>query len=77
MLDLQLLRTDLERVARRLADRGFTLDVETFQALESERKRIQTETQDLQARRNQLSKQIGQAKGKGEMETWFLVGQRP
>ena len=66
MLDVQLLRTDLEGVARRLADRGFTLDVKTLESLEGERKAIQTETQDLQARRNQLSKMIGVAKGKGE-----------
>src|SRR5215216_1669216 len=66
MLDIQLLRSDLEGVARRLADRGYTLDVQAFQALEAERKAIQTETQELQSRRNQLSKQIGQAKAKGE-----------
>jgi seryl-tRNA synthetase len=66
MLDIQLLRSDLQGVARRLADRGFGLDVAGFEALEADRKQIQTETQELQARRNQLSKQIGQAKGKGE-----------
>ena len=66
MLDIQLLRSDLQAVARRLADRGYTLDVATFEALEGRRKQIQTETQDLQARRNQLSKQVGQAKAKGE-----------
>src|SRR5689334_23256101 len=66
MLDVQLLRSDLEGVARRLAERGFTLDVGTFQSLEQQRKAIQTETQDLQQRRNQLSKQIGQLKSKGE-----------
>jgi seryl-tRNA synthetase len=66
MLDLQLLRSDLAGTAQRLAERGFTLDVDAFQALEHERKAIQTETQELQARRNQLSKQIGQAKAKGE-----------
>ena len=66
MLDPQLLRTDLGGVARRLSDRGYILDVQMFESLESERKAIQTETQDLQARRNQLSKSIGLAKGKGE-----------
>jgi seryl-tRNA synthetase len=66
MLDVQLLRNDLEGVARRLAERGFTLDVAIFQSLEQQRKAIQTETQDLQQRRNQLSKQIGQLKSKGE-----------
>jgi seryl-tRNA synthetase len=66
MLDVQLLRSDLQEVARRLADRGYTFDVAGFEALESRRKTLQTETQDLQARRNQLSKQVGEAKKKGE-----------
>lgn len=66
MLDVQLLRSDLAGVARRIADRGVTLDVAGFEALEAQRKAVQTETQDRQARRNQLSKQIGQAKSKGE-----------
>ena len=66
MLDLQLLRSDLSGIAQRLSDRGYTLDVAGFEALEKERKTIQSETQELQARRNQLSKQIGMMKGKGE-----------
>ena len=66
MLDIQVLRTDLAGVAKRLADRGFQIDVATFEQLEGRRKQIQTETQDLQARRNQLSKQVGQAKARGE-----------
>ena len=66
MIDIQLLRSDLEGTARRLAERGYTLEVDAFQALEHQRKAIQTETQELQARRNQFSKQIGQAKAKGE-----------
>jgi seryl-tRNA synthetase len=65
MLDLQLLRTDLDSVAKRLADRPFTLDVASFRALEQERKDLQTRAQELQARRNALAKQIGQAKAKG------------
>ena len=66
MLDIQLLRTNIDDVRQRLSTRGYTLDVETFQKLESERKTLQTRTQDLQASRNNLSKQIGQLKGKGE-----------
>lgn len=66
MLDVQLLRADLDAVAARLATRGFSLDTATFEALERERKDIQVRTQDCQARRNTLSKQIGQAKAKGE-----------
>ena len=65
MLDITLLRKDIDAVARRLADRGYTLDVATFQALEAERREIQTRTEDLQARRNNLSKQIGALKGQG------------
>jgi seryl-tRNA synthetase len=66
MLDIQLFRTDLNDTAKRLAGRGFQLDAEAFQALENERKTIQVRTQDLQAKRNQSSKLIGQAKAKGE-----------
>ena len=66
MLDVQLLRHDIDAVARRLADRGVSLDTQRFLTLEAERKRLQTRTQELQARRNQVSKQIGQAKQKGE-----------
>jgi seryl-tRNA synthetase len=64
MIDIQLLRNDIDTVARRLATRGVTLDVAAFRALEDARKRIQTSTEQLQARRNALSKQVGQAKAK-------------
>ena len=66
MLDIQLLRNDLDGVATRLATRGFTLDTAKFEQMESERKTIQTRTQELQAKRNSSSKLIGQAKAKGE-----------
>jgi seryl-tRNA synthetase len=66
MLDIQLLRKDLEGVAKRLATRGYTLDVAAFSALEAERRAIQTRTEELQSRRNSLSKQIGAMKGRGE-----------
>ncbi|GLU30369.1 serine--tRNA ligase [Trinickia caryophylli] len=66
MLDIQLLRKDPEGVAKRLAARGYTLDVATFTALEAERRAIQTRTEELQSRRNSLSKQIGAMKGRGE-----------
>ena len=66
MLDIQLLRTQLDHVAARLSTRGLQLDTPAFQALEDERKQLQTRTQELQARRNALSKQIGVLKGKGE-----------
>jgi len=66
MLDPQLLRKDLDAVAARLADRAFVLDTEAFRALESERKTLQSRSEELQARRNALSKQIGALKSKGE-----------
>lgn len=66
MLDIQLLRNDLQGVAGRLRDRGFALDTPAFERLEAGRKAVQTQTQELQAKRNQLSKQVGQAKAKGE-----------
>ena len=73
MLDINLLRADLPAVAAGLARRGVTLDAERFAALERERKDIQTRTQDLQAKRNALSKQIGAAKGKGEDASALLA----
>ncbi|MDD2932581.1 MAG: serine--tRNA ligase [Methylotenera sp.] len=66
MLDIQALRNDLDGVVEQLAKRGFAFDAEKFTALEAERKTVQTRTQDLQAKRNNSSKQIGFAKSKGE-----------
>lgn len=64
MLDIQLLRTQPDTVAAGLARRGAAIDLAPFEALEAERKQVQTQTQDLQAKRNSLSKQIGMLKGK-------------
>ncbi|MEY3632308.1 MAG: serine--tRNA ligase [Pseudomonadota bacterium] len=66
MIDPQLLRKDLAGAAAVLARRGYVLDTATFSALEAERKSVQVQTESLQSQRNQLSKQIGAAKGKGE-----------
>ena len=66
MIDIQFLRKDIGNVATRLASRKYVLDVAAFNALEAERKAIQTRTEDLQGKRNALSKQIGMLKGKGE-----------
>jgi seryl-tRNA synthetase len=66
MIDIQLLRKDIDAVAARLASRKFVLDVAGFNALEAERKQLQTRTEELQGKRNALSKQIGMLKGKGE-----------
>ena len=72
MIDIQLLRTDLEGVAKKLATRGFVLDAPSFLALEGKRKEIQTRTEQLQAQRNALAKQVGQAKAKKD-ETGALL----
>jgi len=66
MLDIQLLRNDLQGVINRLGDRGLALDAATFERIEASRKAVQIRTQELQARRNQLSKEVGQAKAKKE-----------
>ena len=65
MLDISLFRHDLPGVAAGLAKRGLALDTAAFEALERERKDIQVRTQELQNRRNVLSKEIGAAKSKG------------
>jgi seryl-tRNA synthetase len=64
VLDPQLLRTDIDGVAKRLATRGYMLDVAGFKALEEARRRIQSATEQLQAERNALARQVGQAKAK-------------
>ena len=69
MLDILLLRKDLDAVIARLQTRKTPqpfLDVDAFRALEAERKTLQTRTEELQAQRNSLSKQIGMLKGKGQ-----------
>jgi len=67
MLDPALLRGQLADTAQRLqATRGYSLDVAALEALEAERKQIQTRTQELQNLRNTRSKAIGMAKAKGE-----------
>ena len=66
MLDINLLRNQLDTVSARLAQRGKAFDLSPFVALEAERKTLQTKTQELQSQRNNLSKQIGFLKGKGE-----------
>ncbi|GLU41254.1 MULTISPECIES: serine--tRNA ligase [Pseudomonas] len=66
MLDSKLVRTQPQEVADRLAARGFTLDVARIEALENQRKAVQTRTETLQAERNARSKAIGQAMKRGE-----------
>ncbi len=66
MLDPKLLRSDLEGVAKDLQTKGFELDHALFATLEEQRKSLQVETQELQGVRNQRSKEIGAAKGRGE-----------
>ena len=66
MLDPKLLRTDIQSVADKLKTRSFSLDVAAFNALESQRKDLQTKTQDLQNERNNKSKNIGKAKSQGQ-----------
>jgi seryl-tRNA synthetase len=73
MIDIQLLRKDIDNVAARLASRKFQLDVAGFNLLEGERKQIQIRSEELQASRNSLSKQIGMLKGKGEDTTAVMA----
>jgi seryl-tRNA synthetase len=76
MLDITQLRKDLPDVLARLERRKSPqpfLDVERFQSLENERKAIQTRTEELQAKRNSLSKQIGMLKGKGQDTTQVMA----
>lgn len=73
MLEIQQLRTDLDNITRQLAKKGYVFPVEAFNALEAERKVIQTQTQELQAQRNAASKKIGHAKSKGESTSEIMA----
>ena len=66
MLEIRMLRENVDAVAERLAVKGFELDIDSFRALEAKRSELQKETEDLQAERNSKSKAIGQAKAQGE-----------
>ena len=66
MIDINLLRNDIESLERILKHRGFDLDVNFFNSLEEERKHIQIKTQELQQERNDLSKQVGVLKSQGK-----------
>lgn len=66
MLDLKLLRTEPQQMAKGLARRGFQLDLDLLETLESERRQAQQEAQALQTERNARSKMIGKAKAAGE-----------
>ncbi len=66
MLDIKLLRNDIDAVAKQLAKRGFEIDTAAFQVLENKRKTLQSATQELQNERNTRSKNIGKAKASGE-----------
>ena len=66
MLDIQLLRNHTADVAKRLAARGYEFDTARFEAIEAKRKALQVQTEEWQAARNTLSKQIGALKGQGK-----------
>lgn len=68
MLDIQLLRSDIQAIAQRLAERGFTLDTATFEKLDGQRKALQIQNEKLQAKRNSVSKQIGALMGQGKKD---------
>ena len=65
MLDPNLLRNDIDAVAKALKIKGYDLDVEAYQSLESERKALQVESEELQAKRKARSKEIGKTKAQG------------
>ena len=66
MLDPKLFRNDLDNTVAQLKRRGFDFEVDHYLELESERKRLQVQVQELQNERNSSSKKIGQAKAQGE-----------
>ena len=78
MIDIQLLRNDLETVAKRLATRaGYALDVTRFREIEGKRRELQQSVEAAQAERNRIAKEIGQAKAKKlDASEWMDKGER-
>lgn len=66
MLDVKLIRNDIEAIAKQLKIKGFDLDIEKISVLENQRKALQVNTEQLQNERNVKSKEIGKLKAKGE-----------
>lgn len=66
MLDINLLRGDIAAITKKLETKGYKLDIDKFNNLENERKFLQIKTEELQAKRNSISKQVGILKSKGE-----------
>ncbi|AJC49260.1 serine--tRNA ligase [Allofrancisella guangzhouensis] len=66
MLDAKYIKDNLQEAAQKLATRGYHLDIDFFETKEAKRKQLQEKTQDLQAKRNSISKEIGKRKAKGE-----------
>src|SRR5262245_56933769 len=73
MLDPKCLRQEITATAERMRSRGYVLDIKRIQELEEKRKKLQSDTQDLQNKRNQYSKQIGHLKAKGEDASGLLA----
>ena len=65
MIDINELRNEIDGVDLRLRSRGFVFDKELFVELEKQRKAHQINAQDLQEKRNDISKKIGIEKSKG------------
>ena len=66
MIDLNLLKADPKIVAKQLNSKNYALNVSSFETLEADRKKFQTQTEDLQAQRNALSKEYGMLKKEGK-----------
>ena len=73
MIDPKLLRQDLTELKQKLAKRGYELDVDFWQQMESQRKSLQVLTEDLQAKRNAGAKQVGALKKDGEDASELLA----
>ena len=74
MIDLNLLKADPKIVAKQLNSKNYALNVSSFETLEADRKKFQTQTEDLQAQRNALSKEYGMLKKEGKEDP--ILGQK-
>jgi seryl-tRNA synthetase len=73
MIDIKMIRSDIGGTTRRLAERGYALDVKRLGELETRRKQAQIQTQELQNKRNASAKEIGKAKAAGQDATPLMA----
>src|SRR5579871_3391855 len=69
MYELSYFRNNLDAIAKRLADRGFELDVDAYRKVDAERRAALAEAEQLKAQKNAASQEVGKLKKAGQDTT--------